>query len=63
MIDNNVYAEGVKQRPRDRVYNAFSVSHWFLIGTQGAPLDKLGATSPRRVFDLGYGVKPLRGYC
>jgi hypothetical protein len=54
-MNRTPYSEGVKQRPRDWVYNAFSVNHWFLIGTQGAPLDKLGTT-------LGYGVKPLRGY-
>jgi hypothetical protein len=29
--------------------------------TQGAPLDKLGATSPQRVFDLGFGARPLCG--
>jgi hypothetical protein len=43
-----------KTTPRDWLCNAFGVIDGFLILSQGAPLDKLGAT-------LGYGVKPLRG--
>src|SRR5688572_21972149 len=40
--------------------NSYGVTDSLLLFSAGAPFDKLRATSPRRVFDLGYGMERLR---
>jgi hypothetical protein len=50
IIKPDGYSEGVTQNDFHAwLYNAFGVNEWFIMLSQGAPLDRLGAT-------LGYGL-------